>query len=243
MASATVYTARLVGPEVVEAGVAATISCHVYLAGALVAPTQAGSTVTLYDAAGTAQVSAAAVTVTASVATYTIPALTSSGWTKGDGWRLEWSLVISGEIHTFRRDTAIVHRRLYPVITDADLLRLHTDLDRRRPTTEASYQDYLDEAWATVEGRLVATGKRPWLVLAPSALREVHLYAALSRIFRDFAQGGPGTAEWELATDYDRRFEAAWSMLSFPQATTDGSPESIARRRASQPSLWLSGRP
>jgi hypothetical protein len=241
VASATLYTARLVGPEVVEAGVAAAVTCPVYRDGALVAP--ASATITIYDRDGTAQVSAAAATITASVATYTVAAATSASWVKGDGWRIEWAAAIAGATVTFRRDLAVVYRRLYPVVTDADLLRLHTDLSRRMPSTETSYQDYLDEAWATIEGRLIATGKRPWLVLAPSALREVHLHATLARIFRDFAQGGPGTAEWELAADYERRFDAAWAALVFPQATTDGSPGSLARQRAARPSLWLSGRP
>lgn len=242
MASATLYTARLVGPEIFEAGVNSAISCAVYRDGVLVAPSSGA--VTIWDAAGAKVVDAAAVAITASVATYTMQAAAVDSRTKGDGWRIEWALVLAGATVTFRRDAALVYRRLYPVVTDADLLRLHTDLARRMPSTEASYQDYLDECWATIEGRLIATGKRPWLVLAPSALREVHLYGTLARVFRDFAQGGPGTAEWELASDYDRRYEAAWAALTFPQATeADGTVEAARRRRAAQPSLWLAGRP
>lgn len=241
MASATLYTARLVGPEIIEAGVNSAISCPVYRDGVLVAPSS--GSVTIWNAANNRVVDAAAVTITASVATYTVQSAAVGSETKGDGWRIEWSLVIAGATVTFRRDAALVYRRLYPVVTDADLLRLHTDLSRRMPSTEASYQDYIDECWATIEGRLIATGKRPWLVLAPSALREVHLYGTLARVFRDFAQGGPGTAEWELATDYDRRYEAAWSQLTFPQSVeADGTAVDARRRRAAQPSLWLSGR-
>jgi hypothetical protein len=242
VASATLYTARLVGPEVVEAGVDNIITCPVYRDGALVAP--ASGTVTVYNAANVAVVSGASVSVVSSVATYTVTSAALAGQSKGDGWRVEWALTIASVVHTFRRDAALVYRRLYPVVTDADLLRLHTDLSRRMPSTETSYQDYLDEAWASIEGRLIASGKRPWLVLAPSALRDVHLFATLARIFRDFAQGGPGTAEWELAADYERRFDAAWSMLTLPQAAeSDGTAESARRRRAGQPSLWLAGRP
>jgi hypothetical protein len=243
MASGTLYTARLVGPEIIEAGRDNAITCPVYRDGALVAPTQAGSTISVWNATGTKIVDGAAVTVASSVASYTVTSATLSGQTKADGWRIEWALLISGTVYTFRRDAVLVYRQLYPVVTDADLLRLHTDLARRMPSTESSYQDYLDEAWATLEGRLVATGKRPWLVLAPSALREVHLYSTLARIFRDFAQGGPGTAEWELALDYDRRQEAAWSQLTFPQASQEGTPEDARRRRAGMSSLWLAGRP
>jgi hypothetical protein len=111
------------------------------------------------------------------------------------------------------------------------------------PSTESSYQDYLDEAWATIESRLIMSGKRPWLILSPSALRDVHLFGTLSRIFRDLAPGGPGTAEWELAAEYDRKYESAWSQLTYPQAVeSSGEAESLRRRRASQPTLWLAGK-
>ncbi len=242
MASDTLYTARLVGPEVLEAGRDNVVTCAVYRDGALVAPSS--GTITVYNAANVVVVNAQVVSITASVATYTVTSAALASESKGDGWRVEWALTIASIARTFRRDAALVYRRLYPVVTDADLLRLHTDLARRMPTTETSYQDYIDEAWASIEGRLIATGKRPWLVLAPSALRDVHLFATLARIFRDFAQGGPGTAEWELAADYERRFDAAWSMLTFPQASeSDGTAEAARRRRAAQPSLWLAGRP
>lgn len=241
----TLYTARQSGPEVIEAGQDNVITLPVGRDGALVAPTALGSSITIWNAENVKTHTAAAITVTASIATFTVTNASLAGQVNSDGWRIEWALEIAGEVSTFRRDAALVYRRLYPVVADADLLRLHTDLSRRMPSTETSYQDYLDECWATIEGRLIATGKRPWLIMAPSALREVHLYGTLARIFRDFAQGGPGTAEWEMAADYERRYEAAWSQLTYPQASqVDGTAADAARRRrAAQPTLWLSGRP
>lgn len=243
MASVTLYSARLPGPEIIERGVAGTISCPVYRDGALVAPSS--GTLSLYDRANVALLSAVSVTIASSIATYAVLAALTASLAPADGWRVEWALVMpDGVTHTFRRDAALVYRRLYPVVTDADLLRFHTDLTTRRPPSESSYQDYLDEAWAIIEGRLLATQRRPWLVLAPSALREVHLYTALGMVFRDFATGGPGTAEWERAADYDRRAEAAWASLSYPQAEeSTGAARDLARRRAGRPTLWLAGRP
>lgn len=238
--AATLYSARLIGPEVIEAGMNNVVTCPVYRDGALVVPTV--YTLTVWNSANVI-VAQPTVSVVSSVATATITAASLSGQSNGDGWRMEWALTLAGIVHTFRRDAALVYRRLYPVVTDADLLRLHTDLTRRMPSTESSYQDYLDEAWATIESRLIMSGKRPWLALSPSALRDLHLFGTLSRIFRDLAQGGPGTAEWELAAEYDRKYESAWSQVTYPQAVeSSGQAESLRRRRASQPTMWLAGK-
>lgn len=238
--AATLYSARLIGPEIIEAGMNNVVTCPVYRDGALVVPTV--YTLTVWNSANVI-VAQPTVSVVSSVATATITSASLAGQTNGDGWRLEWALTLASIVHTFRRDGAMVYRRLYPVVTDADLLRLHTDLTRRMPSTESSYQDYLDEAWATIESRLIMSGKRPWLILSPSALRDVHLFGTLSRIFRDLAPGGPGTAEWELAAEYDRKYESAWSQLTYPQAVeSSGEAENLRRRRASQPTMWLAGK-
>lgn len=238
--AATLYTARLIGPEVIEAGMDNIVTCPVYLAGALVSPTV--YTLTVWNSANVV-VGTPTVSVVSSVATATITTAMLSGQSNGDNWRMEWTLTLASVVHTFRRDASLVYRRLYPVVTDADLLRLHTDLTRRMPSTETSYQDYLDEAWATIESRLIMSGKRPWLILSPSALRDVHLFGTLSRIFRDLAPGGPGTAEWELAEQYDRKYESSWAMMTYPQAEPSaGLLADALRRRASQPTLWLSAK-
>jgi hypothetical protein len=236
----TLYSARLIGPEVIEAGADAVVTCPVYRDGVLAAPS--AGTLTVWNAANVS-VATPSVTIVSNVATATVTAASLSGQTNGDGWRMEWALVIAGVTHTFRRDASRVYRRLYPVVTDADLLRLHTDLTRRLPSTETSYQDYLDETWAAIESRLIMSGKRPWLIMAPSATRDIHLYGTLARIFRDLAPGGPGTAEWELAAEYDRKYEAAWTQMTYPQAEpVSGLAADAARRRASQPTLWLSAK-
>jgi len=238
--AATLYTARFVGPEIIEAGMNNVVTCSVYRDGALVAPSS--GTLTIWNAANVV-VGTPAVSVVSSVATATITSAMLTGQVNGDNWRMEWALTLASTVHTFRRDASLVYRRLYPVVTDADLLRLHTDLGRRMPSTESSFQDYLDEAWATIESRLIMSGKRPWLILSPSALREIHLYGTLSRIFRDLAPGGPATAEWELAEQYDRKYEASWAMMTYPQAEqVSGLLADAARRRAVQPTFWLSAK-
>jgi hypothetical protein len=239
--SETTYTARFIGPEILEAGRNNVVSCPIYNAGALVTP--ASGVLTIYDPQNVA-ISAGSVTVVGGVAQATVTASALSANQPGDGWRFEWALTISGTAYTFRRDGSLVYRRLYPVVTDADLLRSHTDLARRMPTTETSYQDYLDEAWARIESQLINTGKRPWLIMAPSALRDCHTYQTLVLIFRDFATGGPGSAEWEMMLHYEALLERAWGVLSYPQCEpTTGKAEGTPGARTSPTgTMWAGSR-
>ena len=241
----TTYTARFVGREEIELGRDNLLKCPTFLAGAAAAPTQAGSTVSIYDSSGTAVVSAAAVTVTSSVATRTITSATFDA--VAEGLRVEWSLVMpDGVVHVFRRSCAVVRRRLYPVVTDADLLRRHTDLSALRPSTESSYQDYLDEAWAEITERIYRLGRRPYLILEPDALRLVHLFLTLSLVFRDFggSGGGDGDSKWaRLADHYTAQFEAAWTGMTFAyDADNDGKDGKGGKARVGmKPTLWLMG--
>ena len=238
--SETLYAARFLGPEILEHGRANTVTCSVYRDGVIVTPTAENSTLTVYNASNVEVAHAGAVAVASSVASCSFTAAELAAESYSDSWRFEWALVLpDGITHAFRTDGALVHRRLYPVVTDADLLRSHTDLSRRRPPTETSYQDYLDEAWAQVESRLVNMGRRPWLIMSPSALRESHLALTLALIFRDFATGGSTSAEWEMMLHYEERFTAAWDALTFPETTVTGQVRDATRRQPAESTVWL----
>lgn len=241
----TNYTARLIGPEGIEAGRTQVLTCPVYRSGALVAPTS--GTVSLYDAANQTIVNAATVTITSSVATYSLNAsLVPTTLNYGDGWRLEWALLMAdGVVHTFRRDAALVRRRLYPVVTDADLIRLHSDLgsSRIRPSGLSSLQDYLDEAWAQIDSWIHQQGKRPWLVMDPSAFRSLHLYWTLSILFRDFSTGQGEGGRWEALADlYEQKTQAEKASINF--LYDESNTGNATATKASGPSvLFLTSRP
>ena len=242
-ASTSTHTARFLLPDLLERARPNALSCPIWQDAALVAPTQAGSTVTIRDGAGTIQLDAGAVTVTGSIATYDYTPAASVDY--GVGWLVEWSLIISGTTYVFRNDGALIRNVLFPVITDADLFRVHRALNPAHSaplSTVTNYQAYLDEAWATIEGRLIGKGDRPNLILSPSALRESHLALSLALIFGDFATSLNETYR-ERADHYRNQYEDAWGQLNFLYASSDdddaGSP---INRRAAQPSIWLGGR-
>lgn len=239
------HTVRLPLPDLIVRGRDHVVYAPVYLDGALVAPTQATSTVSVYDASGTAVVSAATVTVTNSIARYTITAATTTSLTLGERWRVEWVLTLSsGAVLRPRNDAALVRNGLWPVVGDVDLFRLCPALDPSGSapiSASADYQDQLDEAWTQINLALIAKGNRPNLIMEPSALRQSHLYLTLSLIFEGLLQSRLDEAYRQQGMDYRRQYEAAWSSVS-PRYDVGDSGAADLRRRAMNPSVWLSSR-
>lgn len=240
--SETLYTARFRISEEIERGRQQVLTCPVYRAGALVAPLS--GTVTIYKADGTAVVNAAPVVITGNVATYTIMAGTTSSLALESGWLLEWSLAMTASVTlTFRNDGALVRRSLFPVVTDADLLRRHSDLNALLAAGTTSYQDYLDEAWATICTRLAAQGRRPFLVIQPSALRDVHIALTLQLIFTDFQTSAGDGGRWQaLSEHYQRMYTDAWSQLRFSYDEADENKVDANSKKSGTSTVWLNGR-
>lgn len=242
-AATTYLSARLLAPDMLERGVDQLIRCPVYQEGALVAPSV--GTVSVFDGSGTAVVDAQAVTITGSIAQYTVTAATTTSLSLSESWRVEWSLTITGDVHVFRNDAALVRRALYPVVADADLFRRVSALD---PASSAcihslsTLQNYRDEAYSILVLRLLARGNRPNLVMSPSSLRTVHMSLSLSLIFADFSTR-LSEAYGEHAAQYRHEFEQAWSLLSFLYDADDsGAADDTTGRRAAQPTVWTNGR-
>ena len=213
----TLLSARTPYPDYLVRGRAQSVSLPLYRSGALVAPTQSGSTFSLLDPAGNTVIAASAVTVTGSVATYAIPAASlPSTLALGHQYSEVWSLVLSGETdpRVFRRDAALVLHAAYPVISDADLEGVYSNLTDQFPADVTTAQAYIDEAWKRILGRLESQGVFPDHVVTSWSLREVHIELTLYLVALDFsrAQGG---AWVELAATHKKEFEMAWSRLRF----------------------------
>ena len=235
----TEYAPRFSIPEFIERGRDNKITAPIYRSGALVAPVS--GTVSVYKADQTAVVNAAVVTIAASVASYTIPSATLAPLVLEEGYLVEWSLAMpDGVTHVFRRDGALVRRRLYAVVSDIDLLRRHRDLSQLREAGVTSYQDYLDEAWCMVENRLISGGKRPYLVMSPAAFREAHVCLTLHLVWQDYATSAGDTSRYQqLADSYGQSYENAWQQLTFHYDETDENVVNVDRRNAGSPTLWL----
>lgn len=239
-AGEVVYTARAPYPDVLERGRQQVVSLPTYRDGALAAPTASGSTFTLWGPASntTPIVSAAAVTVTSSIATYTIPAATlPATLALGEGYLEEWALVMpDGTTRTYRRAAAIARRALYPVYTDADALGEYPGIQRDIASSATSLQQYIDEAWCQILGRLSERRVYPYLVMTADSFRDVHRHMALHLAFKSFFRGAAGSGEkWaELMRYHGDGAEKAWTTLTAQMDHDhDGFADSQARERAS----------
>lgn len=236
----TVYSARFRSTETIERGRTQTLSCPTSRAGATATP--ASGTFSLYRPDGSALVSAQAVTVS-SVATYSLTGATTSAEALGEGWLVEWALVMpDGVTHTYRNDAALCRRELTPVVSQDDLTQRHSDLPALLGAA-ASYQPYIDESWWTITNRLIGAGRRPYLVIQPSALRDCHLMLALHLVFLDYSTSSGDGGRWQaLAAHYLTAYEQAWGQLRFSYDENDDNRVSPTSKTAATSQVWTNGR-
>jgi hypothetical protein len=241
--TATNYTVRTPIPDLLERGKDNVLQAPVWLDGALVAV--ASSTVSVLDPNGDALVDEEAGANVDSIPTYTVPAAVLSGEPYGEGWQVRWTLTVGSTELFHENDAALVRKVLRPVVSDGDLFRRCSALD---PQNEAcisqatNYQTYLDEAWVTIQLRLIERGDRPNLILSPSALRESHALLTLALTFEDLDSFQNAYAE--KARTYREQFEAAWARLRFVYDTNDDgkADDAGAAKRGGASVLWLAGR-
>lgn len=246
--SDTLYAARFDLPELLERGRDNVVRCPVYRSGAIVPPSQqAGATrsVAVYNADNTLVAGGGNLPVDGNGVTYgTISAASLAGQTYGDGWRIVWSLTMpDGTMRTFDNETMLVRRALFPVVTEADLYRIASSLDPAGSAcihSESSFAAKLDEAWIQIQGRLLAKGNRPNLIVSPTALRDPHLYLTLALIFEDFSTR-LNPAYTAIGMQYRGHYNDAFAQVRFLESNEDddGTANSPARKGASVSTLWL----
>jgi len=235
-------SARFLSPDLMERGIVNTLTCPLWQGGVLQAPT--AGTITIYDDSNAKQENAAVVTITDKIATF--PYTPAASLAYAEHWRVEWSLTRGGVPKVYPNDAALVRTVLRPVVTDQDLFRRHRALD---PTAEnplstvSNYQDFIDEAWAVIELRLIAAGNRVNLIMSPSSFRKVHLDLTLALVFDDFSTS-LNAVYADRAERLYRQYEAAWADLNFLYAAADDAdnPGGTGKRKAASPTIWLTGR-
>jgi len=239
-AAETIYTVRTPYPDLIERARAQVVSLPVYRSGALVAPTDLGSTYSLYKPDGTALVSAAAVTVTGSVATYTIPAATLPATLTplGDGWREEWALMMGTETSArlWRRDAALVLRALFPTVTDADMVALYPDIVTQLGAAGSSFQAQIDAAWGRILRSLLRRGVASYLIVDASALHDWLENETLASIYRSFFRGQGGD-RWKILWDHHQALATAASTTAAPltDKNHDGKADNQDRATVGRP--------
>ena len=241
-ATTSFYSARFLLPDYIVREQENDLSCPVWRDGALVAPSAGNATV--YDSTDTV-IHTQAVVVSGSIATITIPAgSVPSTLTLESGWRVEWELTVGGDPFNARNKAFLVRSELVPVVTDADLFRRVSSLNPSGSAPISSvpdYQDYIDEAWVVLVGRISGKGPLPFLIMEPTALREPHLLLTLALIFEDF-ETRLNESYAEKATTYRERYETAFGGLRFEYDSDQDGRSDGSRKRAGSSTIWLTGR-
>lgn len=240
--SDTPYAPQIKVPELLERGKSQLSELPIYRNGALVAPTNV--TYTLLAPDGTKLIDGAAGTYPGNIPQYTHATNLLKDQQLGEGYIQEWNITIIGRVYTFRRMCAVVLRRLYPVVSDADLTSTFSQLVDLRPSSLSSYQTYIDEAWYTMIQRMRNEGGGlEYLVMSPEAFRSAHQNLALYYIFRDFhsSLGQSNGRFLDLSTEMYNQYKSEWKQINFVyDHSHKGSSDSPNTRVAKQPVIYLS---
>jgi len=157
-------------------------------------------------------------------------------------WSSVWLLTDSdGTVHRIVRDAHLVAGVLHPVIDASDLLRKHTDLLRQY--TLPKLQIFVDEAWDTIQGRLLGDGRYPEMVLTAWSFAECHLAESLANAYADMATYTNGKGKYaHMAESYSKKFERLWGGLNWK---TDEDQDGIddGKTQAGEPVILLCAAP
>lgn len=210
--------------------------------GVQVVPTNA--VYTLFTPTGNKQVEAQTATITvAGTCQYT---LSSSQLAKslplGEGYVEEWHITISGNVYRFRRVAAVVLRRLYPVVSQEDLINCYSQLAALLPSNLTSYQTYIDISWEKILRKLRSQGSGyEYLVVSPESFFDAHLHLTLSHIFYDFHSNlGAETSRYiDLATEHNKNYLDEWANIKFVYDESHNLKPENDKRTAGQPVIFL----
>ena len=234
------YAARIKIVELLEREKTQTTELEIYRNGSQVIPTAA--TYTLLKPNGEKITDSQTATITGEGTLQYIQSSSTlpNTLTLGEGYIQEWNITIETVVHCFRRMTALVLKRLYPVISDIDLTSTYADLNELRPSNLSSYQTYIDEAWFVLLDRLRNKGNLEYLIMNAEALRQAHINLSLYYIFRDFHSSLGGQGRYlELSQEHHKLYIYDYENLNFQYDESHIGRAEDANQRRGQPTIFL----
>jgi hypothetical protein len=212
----------------------------------------------LYDADGAAVTGVSALTATwtagSKTASRVIDDSSLSSLTYSDDYHAVWQFYgVDGDGATsvliqIDVDTMIVRARPFAPLTTADLQRRNSELigDYALPSGRTSWHDYIDEAFAQLVSRLLATGVGVHEITSWHGFREYVARLAEYMIARDLMVTRSGATKWmELwevlggPADDPRSAEWAWSQLGYRiDRDQDGVPDTDAKAESKPGSYY-----
>jgi hypothetical protein len=227
----------------VELGVAQTLTLEVYPEDSATQSTATAGTLTLTQGGSTLLSAVSATVGGSSTASYPLLAATTSALSPADDLLEVWRLTIGGLTETFQRSGYLVRRAWHPTITDADLIDYHSDLASLRPASLTTYEPYRRRAGNWLQTRLIAKGRRPWLLFDAWALTEVHICKTLALVFADFESSVGDGRYAKLATAYQEQAEGALTSVTFRYDAAETGTIDDETQKSSSPPVFLTSGP
>ena len=210
-------------PYLLQRGQAQTISAPIRHGGtgAIVAVTEAGSTVSIKKPDGNYLVSDAAVSVSSSIATYLVTPAASEAL--GSGWTVEWSLVIDGQTYPYREAAYLCEWFPHNVISVLDLYTEIPELRYNVPQAQAvdvtrgdgtGWQPQVDQAFYDLIRMLLDNGRPVWKLREHSTgVREWVLSKALHRCIQAIPRKADSTWALQETRAWQRHNEAGAKLV------------------------------
>ena len=227
----TVYTIVNRGTTFLPRGRACTTSVRVERDGALVAPTEAGCTYQLVDAAGTELVEGV-VEVDNSIAHVDLTALDlPSSLTLGVGYTEWWGLELDGVVRPFQRQVVISRFELHPPVSHDDLLGEYPDILVELGGFDTNLQGFMDRAWERVCRDIVRRGDFPDVICESSDVYDWYEAVVWEKVFRALAKSQSSNQTWkELWEHHLAQVDTMRSAVRFlPDRDRDGIADTQAR--------------
>ena len=234
------YAARIKIVELLEREKTQTTEIEIYRDGSQVIPTAAEYTLLKPNGDKITDSQTATITGTGTLQFIQTSTSLPSSENLGEGYIQQWDTTIDSIVYSFRRMTALVLKRLYPVISDIDLTSTYADLNDLRPSNLTSYQTYIDEAWFVILDRLRNRGNLEYLIMNAESLRQTHINLSLYYIFRDFHSSLGGQGRYlELSQEHHKLFISDFENLTFQYDESHEGRAEDANQRRGQPTIFL----
>jgi hypothetical protein len=151
----------------------------------------------------------------------------------GEGYHIQWTIGSDRP----RNLAAIVKNELYPSINDADLYQRAGALNpaaKIKISDILSWESYRNEAWIMISNRLFSLGRRPWLILDASSLRESHIQLTLGLIFQDLGTSRGNESFAQRAALYFDGYEREFTRVRITYEDQ--------QKKAKPGYFWMTGR-
>jgi len=228
-------------PRMIIKGQAQTLDLAWFINNILQTATVTGGTFTLKQGS-TVILDAVAVTSfggPGNSATYDLIAGDTSSLSYSDDMLELWTLTTATEPVTVRRSGHLVRTKLYPMITDTDLIARHRRLDDLLPPTLTTWSSYRELAWQILNRDLIKRGRRPELILDSFALIDAHVYKSLTLIFRDLTTLVGDGRYAELTTLYSEAYVDEWETIQFRYDRSESDDLTDSETMSASPSVWF----